>query len=258
MEFEDYLKIERDLREKLAEDASRVQGVRRERRYTREELRKRRTARIILIVLFFGFALLAVVLCTTSAASEDSNETFADTRTDSEIEAELQVVNQIFEDAMVLENQRIFEENCRISDQFYEDFKELGAVDVEVDLDQEDFENEKIEAALLARAHVIENCTITYYCSERYPHICGTGDGVTASGREVRPYISCAVDKNIIPLGSTVMVDYGDGDLHYYVADDIGCWVKGSHVDLAVTTHKEAEGLGIKTATVYWCEEGDQ
>lgn len=117
-------------------------------------------------------------------------------------------------------------------------------------------ENELIEAALLARAHTIEDVLITHYCSERYPHICGTGDGVTASGRWLQPYVSCAVDPDVIPLGSTVMVDYGDGELHYYVADDVGAWVNGAHIDLAVTTHDEALSLGTKYATIYWAEEG--
>lgn len=115
-------------------------------------------------------------------------------------------------------------------------------------------ENEHIEEALLSRAHAIENCTITYYCAERRPHICGTGDGITASGLMVQPYVSCAVDPRIIPLGSDVMVDYGDGELHYYRADDIGGGVKGDHIDLCVSSHKEALNLGVTTATVYWVE----
>ena len=119
----------------------------------------------------------------------------------------------------------------------------------------EDFENEKIEAALLARATKLEDVTITHYCSELRPHICGTGDGITASGRRVTPYVSVAVDPAVIPLGSDVLVDYGDGEIHYYRADDTGAWVEGNHIDLAVTAHDEALDLGIKKATVYWVAE---
>lgn len=43
-------------------------------------------------------------------------------------------------------------------------------------------ENELIEAALLARSHKLEGATITFYCCEERPHICGTGTGITASG----------------------------------------------------------------------------
>jgi len=120
--------------------------------------------------------------------------------------------------------------------------------------DPEDYENEKIEAALIARAHKIENCMITYYCCERRPHICGTGDGITAAGNVVTPGVSCAAPKGV-PLGATVMIDWGDGNIEYRRADDRGDAVRGDHFDLAVPTHAEALELGVKRATVYWCEE---
>lgn len=115
-------------------------------------------------------------------------------------------------------------------------------------------ENQMIEDAILEKANKIENCRITYYCVERYPHICGTGNGITASGLEVTPYVSCAVDPSVIPLGSDVLVDFGDGDIRYYRADDTG--PKGKHIDLAVQTHDEATEMGTTIATVYWAETG--
>lgn len=124
----------------------------------------------------------------------------------------------------------------------------IGEVDAEAE------ENRLIEEALLARAHKIEDCLITYYCCEKHPHICGTGDGLTALGGEVLAGVSCAVPPGI-PLGSTIMIDWGDGELEYRVADDRGGGVKGNHIDLAVPTHREALALGVKYATVYWCEE---
>ena len=104
-------------------------------------------------------------------------------------------------------------------------------------------------------AHKILDCEITYYCCELYPHICGTGDGLTASGAPVTAGVSCAVDPGLIPLGSTVWVDYGDGELHKYIAQDVGAWVVGGHIDLAVATHDEALQMGRRTATVYWKED---
>ena len=124
----------------------------------------------------------------------------------------------------------------------------IGEVDAEAE------ENRLIEEALLARAHKIDDCLITYYCCERYSHICGTGDGLTALGGEVLPGVSCAVPPGI-PLGSTIMIDWGDGEIEYRRADDRGDAVQGDHIDLAVPTHKEALELGVDYATVYWCEE---
>ena len=115
-------------------------------------------------------------------------------------------------------------------------------------------ENELIEAALLNRSHKLEDVTITFYCCEEYPHICGTGNGITASGRRVTPYVSCAVDPNVIPLGSTVMLEY-NGEMVYLRADDTGGAVNGNHIDIAVPTHDFALSLGIQTADIWWCEE---
>ena len=115
-------------------------------------------------------------------------------------------------------------------------------------------ENELIEAALLARSHKLEDVTITFYCCEQYPHICGTGNGITASGRRVTPYVSCAVDPDVIPLGSTVMLEY-NGEMVYLRADDTGGSIKGNRLDIAVKGHQEALSLGVKTADIWWCEE---
>lgn len=115
-------------------------------------------------------------------------------------------------------------------------------------------ENELIEAALLARSHKLEDAIITFYCCEARPHICGTGTGITTSGRRVTPYVSCAVDTDIIPLGSTIMIEY-NGEMVYLRADDTGPAVKGDHIDIAVKGHSEALSLGVQTADIWWCEE---
>lgn len=125
----------------------------------------------------------------------------------------------------------------------------------EITLDElEAAENELIESALLARSTKLEDVTITFYCCEERPHICGTGSGITASGRRVTPYVSCAVDPAVIPLGSTIMIEH-NGEMVYLRADDTGSAVKGNHIDLAVTTHEDALSLGVKTADIWWCEE---
>ena len=119
---------------------------------------------------------------------------------------------------------------------------------------QEDFENERIEDALLARAHVIEDCTVTFYCNEKYQHICGTGDGIAYDGTPALAWATCAVDPDVIPIGSTVMIDLGDGEgMRTLVANDTG--VNGNHIDICVESHNFALQLGRQTATIYWCKE---
>lgn len=116
-------------------------------------------------------------------------------------------------------------------------------------IDPEEAENELIEAALLEKAHKLDNVTVTHYCTcER---CCGWSTGITASGRMATPGVSVGVDPDVIPLGSDVLVDYGDGELHYYRADDTGSGVSGAHIDLCVASHEEAVQKGVRTATAY-------
>lgn len=111
-------------------------------------------------------------------------------------------------------------------------------------------ENARIEAALLANAQVIENCVVTHY--DCCVQCCGKADGITATGIRANPGVTVAVDPTVIPLGSDVLVDYGDGELHYYRAEDVGGSVKGNHIDLCVDSHAQATELGKRAATVYW------
>lgn len=111
-------------------------------------------------------------------------------------------------------------------------------------------ENELIEEALLARSHKIEDVTVTHYCT--CSTCCGWSTGITASGRMATPGVSVAVDPDVIPLGADVLVDYGDGEINYYRADDTGSGVGGNHIDLCMESHEAALQAGVKTATIWW------
>ena len=101
----------------------------------------------------------------------------------------------------------------------------------------------------------IQDCTITFYCNEQYPHICGTGDGIAADGTPALAWGTCAVDPDVIPLGSTVEVDLGDGyGPRTLRANDTG--VSGNHLDICVGSHQEALERGVTKAAVYVYEEG--
>lgn len=91
-------------------------------------------------------------------------------------------------------------------------------------------------------------CTVTHYdvCAA----CCGKTDGITASGTAAVPYTTAAVDPEIIPLGSILYADYGDGIIHRYLAEDVGGGVRGNHIDLCVSSHQEALELGVRTAEI--------
>ncbi len=100
--------------------------------------------------------------------------------------------------------------------------------------------------------HTVGECTITYY--DPCVLCCGKADGITASGTRAVPYETCAVDPAVIPLGSVVLVDFGDGVLQRYRAEDTGGTIKGNHIDICVRSHEEALELGVRRAEVWWEE----
>ena len=119
---------------------------------------------------------------------------------------------------------------------------------------QEDAENEQIEAALLARSHKIDNCTVTWYTADT----CGKkpGDpayGITASGLPVVEHLTCAVDKSVIPLYADVFVQYADGTIEQLWATDTG--VNGNHIDIYTPDYDYAIQMGRQKLTVWWLEE---
>lgn len=127
-----------------------------------------------------------------------------------------------------------------------------GELAARVDADREARQAQAEAYEAIGAYEYIGECTVTYYCCEPYAHVCGDGDGLTATGLPVTPGV-VAVDPEVIPLGSTVIID-GQA----YLAADTGGAVRGSHVDIAVATHQEAEDLGVTTADVWVVEDDEQ
>ena len=120
-----------------------------------------------------------------------------------------------------------------------------GALAARVDADRKARRAQAEAYEAIGAYQYIGVCTVTHYCCELYAHVCGDGDGLTATGIPVTPGV-VAVDPEVIPLGSTVIID-GQA----YLAADTGEAIKGNHVDIAVPTHQEALELGTKTAEVW-------
>lgn len=112
-------------------------------------------------------------------------------------------------------------------------------------------ENELIQAALLEKASVIENCEVTWYTEAT----CGkTPDdpayGITKSGLPVVEHLTCAVDPKVIPLYSDVFVEYADGTIEQLWATDTG--VYGNSLDIYTPDYDYAMECGRQWLTVYW------
>jgi 3D (Asp-Asp-Asp) domain-containing protein len=89
----------------------------------------------------------------------------------------------------------------------------------------------------------VGNFYITYYCDERYSHICG-GSGLTASGKPTEVGWSAAADWSVLPKGSVVYIE----GLGFREIQDVGGGVDGRHIDVLVATHDEALRLGTTSS----------
>lgn len=87
---------------------------------------------------------------------------------------------------------------------------------------------------------------LTYYCCEKYPHICNAGPPYkTALGTTPRVGV-VAVDPNKIKLGSYVKIN---GTVYH--AEDTGGAIKENRIDICVKTHAEAMAKGVNYAEVF-------
>ena len=80
----------------------------------------------------------------------------------------------------------------------------------------------------------VQDMVLTHYCA--CEKCCGKyADGITATGTKATANKTIAVDPNVIPLGSEVVID---GQL--YVAEDTGGAIKGNRIDIFVADHNTA------------------
>jgi 3D (Asp-Asp-Asp) domain-containing protein len=84
----------------------------------------------------------------------------------------------------------------------------------------------------------------TAYCD--CESCCGKwADGITASGVRAKPNHTIAVDRNIIPLGTEVIINGNT-----YVAEDTGSAIKGKRIDIYFDSHSEALRFGRQTIEI--------
>lgn len=127
-----------------------------------------------------------------------------------------------------------------------QDLEKLGKLALQAEWDKQ-ARTEQTAAFEAAGAYTyVGECTITAYCP--CEACCGQwADGLTATGLPAEPGI-VAVDPEVIPLGSTVVIDG-----QRYLAADTG--VTGQAVDLCLASHQAAEAFGVRTADVWVCRE---
>ena len=99
------------------------------------------------------------------------------------------------------------------------------------------------------------NVTATAYAPG--PHDNDQWGSKTYLGTQIRPGV-IAVDPNVIPLGSTVKIEFPNGETMHAVAEDTGGAIKGNRIDVAKWSVPEAEQFGMKDAKVTILQKGDK
>lgn len=81
---------------------------------------------------------------------------------------------------------------------------------------------------------------------------CGAfADGITATGTAAAEGRTVAVDPDVIPYGTVLLVYFEDGRIGQYVAEDCGGAIRGNRIDVYCESHDAALLLGVQTASVY-------
>ena len=75
---------------------------------------------------------------------------------------------------------------------------------------------------------------------------------IGASGEVLEAGISIAVDKNVIPYGSKVLIGN-----HEYIAHDCGGAIKQNRIDVYFDSHQDALEFGVQYAEVFLLKEGE-
>ena len=91
--------------------------------------------------------------------------------------------------------------------------------------------------------YITETFKLTAYCP--CMQCCGKTDGITASGTKATEGRTIAVDPNVIPFGTEVIING-----HTYIAEDKGGAIKDNRIDVYFDSHQDALEFGVQYADV--------
>lgn len=102
-----------------------------------------------------------------------------------------------------------------------------------------------VEAITLSTKESLGEFVITAYCP--CEKCCGEyADGITATGTVATEGRTCAVDPDVIPLGTEIEIDGVK-----YIAEDVGGAIKGNRIDICFNDHRNALQYGVKCREVF-------
>jgi len=83
---------------------------------------------------------------------------------------------------------------------------------------------------------------VTAYTSNECGTITSTGLDLTE--RYAKYLNVCAVDPGVVPYGSTLLIEFADGQIKSFIAMDCGGFIKGKKIDLYFTDVEKAMEFG--------------
>lgn len=148
------------------------------------------------------------------------------------------------------------------------EIQELNAAVIEIEAKQialeeqqteisyiEDTSIEEPEEVELPEYYNLGEFKLTAYCA--CAKCCGKSDGITATGTHAKAGRTIAVDPDVIPYGSEVVIEFKNGTSHTYIAEDCGGAISDNRIDIYFDSHEEALKFGVQKADVKVkvCEE---
>ena len=214
-----------------------------------EQTMNNKTTLLITILLLLSFIFGALVgglviyrhmepINTKLTEDFDSIQKQLKVKTEELTEAKLQLLN--VQEQLCSE----IEKTTELSDELNNIHTELDSVNnklQDTNIIVEDLKNSGYELVYFG------NFQLTHYCNERREHICGYGQGITATGTTATVGRTIAVDPRVIPYGSQVYIEgYG-----WRTAEDCGGGVNDNQIDILVDTHSQALSLGVQYGDVW-------
>ena len=77
------------------------------------------------------------------------------------------------------------------------------------------------------------------------------GERHSATGTQATEGRTIAVDPDIIPYGSHVLLIWPDGTQHSYTAEDCGGGINGNRLDVYFDSHEAARQFGVQSVMAY-------
>ena len=154
------------------------------------------------------------------------------------------VISGLDAKAMQLEMKKLEYQNSRQASQLQDKQEQIEILEIILKNQEQD-----ASEPMMYEPEFIGTFTVTHYCPCEI--CCGKSDGVTYSGVVAEEGRTVAVDPDVIPLGSVVIIDGQE-----YVAEDVGGAIRGMRIDKYMESHDEALRAGVVQADV-WIVEGE-